>query len=129
MNDSCCKTIVGGLFASYFLRQFDQDLHKLAYLRGNVHRKIRSQHGDIYCLALMFGSGLRSVTKPHRNLKVYAWKETAFRLAQVSSGLPTEGGTLRWNSRYLGKYYALEIYHAQERPDAPFCRYFEVLTK
>jgi hypothetical protein len=92
MNDSCCKTIVGGLFASYFLRQFDQDLHKLAYLRGNVHRKIRSQHGDIYCLALMFGSGLRSVTKPHRNLKVYTRKKATFRLAQVSSGLPTEGG-------------------------------------
>ena len=103
MNDSCCKTIVGGLFASYFLRQFDQDLHKLAYLRGNVHRKIRSQHGDIYCLALMFGSGLRSVAKPHRDLKVYPWKKTAFRLAQVSSGLPTEGGTLRWDSRYFGK--------------------------
>jgi hypothetical protein len=92
VNDPGRKTILSRWLPADVFGKFDEYVHQLAHFWRDIRKKAGSQHGYIYCLALMFGTDLRSVTKPHRNLKVYAWKETAFRLAQVPSGLPTEGG-------------------------------------
>jgi len=100
VNDSCCKTIVSSWLAAHFFRNCDEYVHKLAHFWRDFRRKVGAQHGYVYCLACLLGFGLRSVAKPHRNLKVNTRKEATFRLTQVSPGLPTRG-TLRWDSHYL----------------------------
>jgi hypothetical protein len=53
---------------------------------------------ETFSLARIFGIGFRSVTKPHRNLKVYTRKETTLRLTQ-SVLRAAKKGTLCRDSR------------------------------
>jgi hypothetical protein len=82
VNDPCRKTIFSGWLPAHSFGNFDEYLHKLAHVWRDVPRKVGSQHGDIYCSARPFWTGLGGRSKSQWNLDARAWNDTALSLPQ-----------------------------------------------